>query len=553
MTPPPMTLRLYNTRGRAVEPFRPADPAHISFYTCGPTVYDDAHIGNFRSFLAADVLRRWLESPLCELEGDEGLPPEMRQRIRTRGRTVTQVMNITDVGHMTDDAAADGGGEDKMALAAARLAEAKKAGTIPEGAAVDPRDPFAVARFFEARFKEDALALGLRVARDDAARPDSGFMPRATDNIGGMIRFIAALVERGCAYVAGGPGRRAVYFDVNAFPSYGLLSGNTLEALRGGAGGRVTGENQRQKRHPADFLLWKEDPTHLMRWPSPWGEGYPGWHIECSVMALDRLVPPSGGRSGLDRVLASPSPDMAIDLHSGGEDNIFPHHECERAQSCCVLGGGDFARCWFHSRFLMVDGAKMSKSRGTMYTPRQLFAMGHEPAAVRLELIKAHYRSNADFSMQGLRDSAKMVERWRAFVAAGRAGGGGGVALHEPVRLDFARALDNDLNIAEAIGVVNRWMNGVPTPGPAEAETFAAFDTVFGVLDLPRLEAKSDGRAVYLPGTTPSDAVAALLDRRAEAKKAKDFPAADAIRDELKAMGYAIKDIPGGKVEVGPA
>ena len=534
-----MTFRLYNTAARSVEPFVPADPTNISFYACGPTVYDDAHIGNFRSFLAADVLRRWLESPLCELATADG-------GTHTGPRTVTQVMNITDVGHMTDDAAADGGGEDKMAVAGQRIAEAKKSGKIPADAKVDPNDPHAIADFFAGRFVEDAKMLGLRVATD--AAKDPSLMPRATDHIEGMKRFIAALIERDCAYVAGEPGSRAVYFSVGAFPSYGLLSGNTIDALRGGAGGRVSGENQSQKRHPADFLLWKEDESHLMKWESPWGTGYPGWHIECSVMALDRLV-----EGGLSRVLASPDPSMAIDLHSGGEDNIFPHHECERAQSCCVLGGEHFARCWFHARFLMVDGQKMSKSRGTMYTARQLFAMGHEPAAVRLELIKAHYRTNADFSMQGLKDSAKMVERWRAFVAAGRANGQGGAAPHEPVRLDFARALDHDLNIAEAIGVVNRWINEVQTPGAAEAETFDAFDAVFGVLDLPRLESKSQGRAVYLPGTTPSDAVAGLLDKRADAKAARDFAAADAIRDELKAMGYTIKDVAGGKVEVGPA
>lgn len=539
-----MPLRLYNTLTHSIEPVVPADPANISFYTCGPTVYDDAHIGNFRAFLAADVLRRWLESPLCTLTTASGEP-------HTGPRRVTHVMNLTDVGHMTDDAAADGGGEDKMAVAGQRLVEAKKSGAIPADATVDPADPFAVAAFFADRFMDDARMLGLKVATEAIADPS--LMPRATDNVQGMIRFIEALIDKKAAYVTGDPGNRAVYFDVHAFASYGRLSGNTLDNLRGGAGGRVTGEHQQTKRHPADFLLWKEDEKHLMKWESPWGIGYPGWHIECSVMSLDRLVP-----GGLSRVLGNADPSLAIDLHSGGEDNIFPHHECERAQSCCVLGGEQFARHWFHTRFLMVDGQKMSKSKGTMYTPRQLFAMGHEPAAVRLELIKAHYRSNADFSLQGLKDSAKMIEKWRSFVAEGTANGQAADAadgpgdLH-PVRLDFARALSEDLNMAQAIGVVNRWINEVPVPGPHEADLFAEFNAVFGVLELPRLESKPKGRAVYLPGTTPSDAVDQLLEQRTEAKQAKDFVRADTIRDELRAMGYTIKDIAGGQVEVGPA
>ncbi len=565
----PMPFQLYNTITRSLEVFQPADPGLISFYTCGPTVYDDAHIGNFRSFLAADVLRRWLESPLCEIEGDTRTDEE-----KAAGRKVVHVMNITDVGHMTDDAAADGGGEDKMAVAGQRLAEAKKAGKIPADAKIDPTDPAAIADFFADRFMEDARMLGLKVASD--AQKDSSLMPRATANIDGMQKLIAALIERGHAYVTGEAGARAVYFSVASFPSYGVLSGNTLDNLRGGAGGRVSDETQQQKKHPADFLLWKEDASHLMKWDSPWGTGYPGWHIECSVMALDRLVP-----GGLARVLqvarlaepdrdkdtvrrtvppsaarlAEPVPgsDLAIDLHSGGEDNIFPHHECERAQSCCVLGGDRFARHWFHARFLMVDGQKMSKSKGTMYTARQLFEMGHEPAAVRLELIKAHYRTNADFSMQGLKDSAKMIDRWRRFAERASV-----ARLAEPasgaasVRSAFAKAMSDDLNIAEAIGVINKWINDTPEPSRSDAALLSEFDAVLGLLDLPRLETKAEGLAVYLPGTEPSDAVAALLEERAAAKKNKDFARADAIRDELSAMGYAIKDIAGGKVEVSP-
>jgi len=222
-----MPFHLSNTITRSLEAFRPADPARISFYTCGPTVYDDAHIGNFRSFLAADVLRRWLESPLCELENDTRTDED-----KAAGRTVVHVMNLTDVGHMTEDAAADGGGEDKMAVAGQRLAEAKKAGTIPPEADIDASDPVAIADFFADRFMEDAAMLGLKVATD-AAR-DPSLMPRASANMDGMQKLIAALIDRGCAYVAGEVGARAVYFSVESFPSYGLLSGNTIEHLKGG-------------------------------------------------------------------------------------------------------------------------------------------------------------------------------------------------------------------------------------------------------------------------------------------------------------------------------
>ncbi|HYE01933.1 MAG TPA: hypothetical protein VD963_01730, partial [Phycisphaerales bacterium] len=247
-----MALHLYNTLSKTVEPVRPIDPEHVTFYTCGPTVYDDAHIGNFRSFLAADLLRRWLESPLCAVTGADGVP-----RAAPAGRRVTHVMNITDVGHMTDDAEGGEGGEDRMAVAGKRIAEAKKNGALPAGVDVDPGDPRAIADFYAGRFLEDARRLGLKVARE--AEGDATLMPRPTAKIAQMIRLIGVLLERGHAYAAGPAGGRVVYFDVRSFPAYGRLSGNTLAGLREGAGGRVSEESQGQKRHPADFLLWKAD------------------------------------------------------------------------------------------------------------------------------------------------------------------------------------------------------------------------------------------------------------------------------------------------------
>ncbi len=539
-----MTLRLYNTLTREVEPFTPADPERVTFYTCGPTVYDDAHIGNFRSFLAADVLRRWIESPLCELRTDD-------DGTHQGPRRVVHVMNITDVGHMTDDASADGGGEDKMAAAGRRLLEAKKAGKLPADASVDPSDPYAIAAFYASRFLEDARKLGLKVAMEAEGSPE--LMPRATEYVEGMKRVIAKLIKDGLAYTRGTPGARAVYFDVQAYDAadaseharYGTLSGNTLDQLRAGAGGRVDDSHQQSKKHPADFLLWREDASHVMKWASPvddpsepWGEGYPGWHIECTAMSLALLDP--GNTRG------------EIDLHSGGEDNIFPHHECELAQSCAFTGHKRFARHWFHGRFLLVDGEKMSKSRGTFFTARELFERGHEPAAVRLELIKTHYRSNANFTEQGLKDSARTIERWRVALAQCEeaAGDGGGAGEHLAA---FASAMHDDLNISGAIAAANQLRNaladGSLEPGRKPAEALRTMDAVLGVLALETTVAAETAIGVF-KGVEPNAQVEALLCERRDARASKDFARADAIRDELAASGYAIKDMAGGKVEV---
>ncbi|MDX9912587.1 MAG: cysteine--tRNA ligase [Phycisphaerales bacterium] len=578
------TLRLHNSLTRTLEPFRPRDPARVTFYSCGPTVYDDAHIGNFRSFLAADVLRRWIESPLCTLETRDGS--------EHRGsREVVHVMNITDVGHMTDDDAADGGGQDKMDAARERLAQAKKAGTLPPGVDIDPGDPLAIARFYEARFREDAEKLGLKVAID--AKRDPSRMPRATDNVRGMIAVIEMLIAKGHAYVVGSPGARVVYFRVKSFPGYGRLSGNTLTELRSGAGGRVDAGNQAQKEHPADFLLWKEDASHLMKWDSPWGAGYPGWHIECTVMSAARLLSRDAGALSPEalRTLVVPDAEAIIDLHSGGEDNIFPHHECEIAQTCCAFNAAPdhapYAACWFHPRFLMVEGEKMSKSKGNFYTARDLFAKGHEPAAVRLALIGTHYRANANFTEQGLKDAARMVERWRrARIEIARRSFGwtnkDPRAMMAFVHHRIKECMSDDLNIAGAIGIVNEAVNSflaidcdesrirnwtddetieqlkmIPMGGSAQGwagfDFFHTIEPVLGVLDLPRLKTQASTLGVYLPGVTPSPEIEDLLTQRRDARAAKDWPRADQIRERLTSLGLAVKDRPDGTVEVRPA
>jgi len=637
---PPMPLRLYNTLTRRVEDFIPRDPDRVTFYTCGPTVYDDAHIGNFRSFLAADVLRRFIESPLCELAlggtgvppvsaGGTGVPPvsaggtgvpPVSGKTHPGPRTVVHVMNITDVGHMTDDAEGGESGEDRMAVAGRRIAEAKKAGKLPADVKIDPSDPYQIARFYEERFREDGRRLGLKVAIDADTTPTR--MPKATQNIAGMIAVIARLIDRAHAYVTGDPGSRVVYFRVKSFPPYGRLSGNTIDSLREGEGGRISTQNQSTKEHPADFLLWKEDPRHIMKWDSPWGAGYPGWHIECSVMSAEGTE--ASRHQGIGG-FTLPDGESVIDLHSGGEDNIFPHHECEIAQSCCAFNQtpdqGSFARMWFHPRFLLVEGTKMSKSKGNFFTARDLFApppqgKGIEPAALRLELIKTHYRSNANFTMQGLADSQRRLERWRLFAAitfelkdepmspsqSPLPGNVTGLDYTADRHLrqfqeEFAAALHNDLNISQAIATLDsrfgenreelrkrvaqslaeplddsRLLANLPEAAMPVADAIASLergrenrthewewgllnliDSVLGVIFVVRPKSSHTDIGIFVGGLAPDPAVIAKLEERRQARASKNFKRSDEIRDELLAIGYAIKDAAGGKVEVSRA
>jgi cysteinyl-tRNA synthetase len=496
-------LRLANTLTRTTEPFRAIDEAgkRATFYSCGPTVYDYAHIGNFRSFLNADVLRRTLE---------------------LLGYRVRHVMNITDVGHMTEDDNADGGGEDRMAVAGRRILEDKKSGKLPSHVAIDPGDPYAIAEFYAGAFLEDSKTLGLKVAIERESDPS--LMPRPTQFIPQMIDLVKRLIDRGHAYV----GRDGVvYFDVRSFPAYGRLSGNTLDQLKEGAGERVSAGNQANKRNPADFMLWKPDPTHIMRWPSPWGEGYPGWHLECSAMAASLL-------------------GEEIDLHSGGEDNIFPHHECEIAQSCGASGHSHFARHWFHTRHLMVEGEKMSKSKGNFFTARDMFAKGVTPAALRLELVRTHYRSNANFTMQGLADCQRQIDRWARARDAAQAASSGRTAdaakpagPFETALAEFTASLCDDLNLARAIAAINEALgrDGVAACPVRELAALDRMNSVLGVFERNAPVGTDDGLEAK---------VKALLERRAAARAAKNWADSDKVRDELAALGVAIKDGPQG-------
>ena len=498
-----MEIRFYNTLTNRAEVFQPVDSDCVRMYSCGPTVYDFAHIGNFRSFLFADVIRRSLEF---------------------FGHKVHHVMNITDVGHMTDDGNADGGGEDKMQAAARRVKEEKKSGKVPDGAVQNPDDPYQIAQYYTDAFLKDARTLGVKVAFE---YPEN--VLHATQHIDSMIEMIGQLISNGHAYV--GPDG-VVYYSVESFPAYGKLSGNTIDRLMTGAGGRINVENQASKRHPADFMLWKADSSHIMKWDSPWGMGYPGWHIECSCMARKRL-----GRD-------------VIDIHTGGEDLIFPHHECEIAQTCGATGKDSFARFWMHARFLMVEGEKMSKSKGNFWTVRDVLegrATGIQvhPAVLRLELIKSHYRANMNFTKKGLLDSAGAVKRLTEFRSRLEVACGGkaeDVDLNYPILREFGEALADDLNVAGALGAILPWAASIPSDPAAALGALNRINEVLRIVPL----GPSDVAATGVADETA--AIQELCRQLDDARKRKDFSGADSIRTQIQKYGYDVKTSPNGTV-----
>lgn len=468
-----MGIRFTNTLIRRVEPFVPLAEGKVGMYHCGPTVYDHPHIGNFRSFLFADLLRRFFEF---------------------RGYEVRQVMNLTDVGHLTQDDIERG--EDKMVRAA------REAGLSVREVAD---------RYTEEFFRYLDL-LNFRRAHH---------YPRATDHIPEMIEMIRVLLDRKFAYRVGGN----VYFDISRFPEYGKLSGNTLRALRIGA--RL--EPNPEKRHPADFALWKQDPRHLMQWDSPWGRGFPGWHIECSAMSMKYL-------------------GQTFDIHTGGEDNIFPHHESELAQSEAFTGR-PFVRFYLHVRFLLVDGRKMSKSLGNFLTLRDLQEKGVDPMALRYELLRVHYRMPQNFTLDSLEGSKRNVDRLREvrrrlvdLVKADRTGGGRNKDLQKTLQRNlegFGAALDDDLNIAQALARLFESVNAINKSlasgdmSSADAEIaldhLSRVDSVLGVLER-ETEVRIDPE------------VERLVHQREEARKKKDWETADRLRAELRRRGVLLQD-----------
>jgi len=504
-----MDIQFYNTLTNKVEPFRTVEPGVVRMYSCGPTVYDFAHIGNFRSFLFSDIIRRFLEFA---------------------GYEVRQIMNITDVGHMTEDDVADGGGEDKMEKARKKLKEDKKSGRVPEGAIENADDPFQIAEYFSQAFLADGRQLGLKIASEYPEK-----VLKATLHIEEMQQMISKLLERGHAYV-GDDG--VVYYSVESFGEYGELSGNSLDKLLEGQGGRISDADQSFKRHPADFMLWKPDEHHLMKWDSPWGTGYPGWHVECSCMAQSTL-------------------GDVIDIHTGGEDLIFPHHECEIAQSRGATGKESFSNFWMHARFLLVDGQKMSKSKGNFYTARDVYAgkvldeggspSGREvhPAVLRFELIKSHYRSNMNFTMKGLQDSAGAVKRLQSFHKMLMEDSGGEITdvdMSHPILKGFAEALGDDLNMAGALGVVLPWASAKVDDARESLAVLQKINHVLGVapMDFEDTPAQSSDSGGFDVG--------ALCKQIDDARSGKDWDTADRVRQELIDAGYEVKSSPDGTI-----
>jgi cysteinyl-tRNA synthetase len=500
-----MAIQLYNSLTKGLEPFQPLVPGKLTMYSCGPTVYDYAHIGNFRSFLFSDLVRRFFE---------------------LTGHEVQQIINITDVGHMTEDHLADGGGLDKMQVAAKKLKEAKKSGTVEAGLIENPDDPYQVAQFYTDAFLEDARKLGLKVAFE---YPDN--VLRATQHIDAMQELIQQLLDNGHAYVAEDG---VVYYSVESFSNYGRLSGNTLDMLREGSGGRVADEDQARKRHPSDFMLWKPDRSHIMKWDSPWGAGYPGWHIECSAMAMKVL-------------------GKEIDIHTGGEDLIFPHHECEIAQSCGASGHDHFARYWLHVRFLLVEGEKMSKSKGNFFTVRDVLegrVTGRpvHPAVLRFELLKSHYRTNMNFTVKGLGDSAGNVLKLNQFVrqVSEQAEGQAAEVDHShPVLQEFIEALSDDLNMAAAIAAVIPWASKPPQDA---REALAVCRAVNHVLGVAPLEPTTETSDVLSFGKSVGADVLEVCRNIDEARQRKDYALADQLRQQLVSQGYEVKTTKEGTV-----
>ena len=447
-------FQLYNTLTRSKEAFSPAEPNRVGIYSCGPTVYREVHIGNLRTYLLADWLRRALES---------------------RGNQVTHVKNITDVGHMRQELLDRG--EDKV------IAAAIAAGKTPQE----------IAEEYTQSFHRDEAALGIKPA---------SVYPRATDHIPQMIEMTKRLEDAGLAYEVDGN----VYFSVDRFPGYGQLSGNIGDALLEG----VRAEVDPNKRDPRDFALWKAaEPGRVMSWPSPWGEGFPGWHIECSAMSTFHL----GER---------------FDIHTGGVDNIFPHHEDERAQSEGTLGH-QVVQYWVHGQHLLVDGLKMAKSTGNVYTLPDLQARGFDPLAFRYLCATVHYRKRLNFTFNSLRAATVGLNRLRqeAFLAAstseGNADGSG-----ERWQAAFWEALDDDLHIPRALAVVWELVRA-ETPPSTKASLLRSFDETLG-LDL------------FAPPTEVPDAVRISVEERQQLRSEKAFSDADELRERVAAAGFQVRD-----------
>ena len=460
-----MGLRFQNTLTLQTEEFSPQDGKTVRMYTCGPTVYNYVHIGNFRTFTFQDILRRWL---------------------RARGFALRHVMNITDV-------------EDKIIRNSVEQHKTIHEYTVE----------------FENAFLDDSAALRLE-------RPE--IVVRATDHIQDMADAIQTLDRKGYTYESEG----SVYYRISRFEGYGKLSHNDFSGIRAGARVDV---DEYEKTDARDFVLWKRQKPGEPFWETPHGPGRPGWHIECSVMAMKYL-------------------GETINIHTGGVDLVFPHHENEIAQSEAITGK-PFARFWLHAEHLMVEGQKMSKSLGNFYTLRDILGMGHTPESIRYLLASVPYRKKLNFTFDGLASAQTSIERLRNFelrLKTEKFSVGANEAIAErtrEARRDFEAGMDDDLNTAEALAAVFEYLreaNIVMDAGDFKAGDVAAaleflelFDSVFDVLRPARKE-----------GGLSDDSVDAKVAERTAAKKSRDFARADAIRKELAELGIVLEDTKDG-------
>ena len=482
-------MKIYNSKTHAKEDFRPIEEGRVRMYVCGPTVYDNIHIGNARTFISFDVIRRWLIAS---------------------GYEVTFAQNLTDV-------------DDQI------INRANEQGRTAEDVATEFSE-----RFIEVMHRANVM--------------DPDVRPRATKEIGPMIGMIKALIEQGHAYAAD---NGDVYFSVRSDPSYGEVSGRKIDDLMVGA--RI--EENEDKNDPLDFALWKAAKPGEPQWNSPWGPGRPGWHTECAAM--------------VHRYLGTP-----IDIHGGGSDLAFPHHENECAQATCAWHEG-FANTWMHTGMLLVDGEKMSKSLGNFFTLEEVLEK-HSAAALRLLMLQTHYRSPLDFSWERLEGAENSLERiatcvenlmWAANHASGEADADRGAALiaaAERAAAEFEASMDDDFNTAGAVAAyfqlvteANTYLDEVGGAADAEACTACAAGVAgaFSVLGVGLREPKEElpvgllGVAAGLVAYTGDDvdeAAERILAARAEARAAKNWELADAIRDQLRDMGLVIEDTAAG-------
>jgi len=486
-----MGLNLYNSLTRRKEEFEPLEKGKVGIYVCGPTVYGHAHLGHAKSYVSFDVLVRYLSY---------------------LDYSVTYVQNITDVGHLTDDADE---GEDKVAQAAKR----------------EKKHPMALAEYYTRSYFEDMDKL-------NCVRPD--ISPRASGHITEQVELVKTLLEKGYAYEANG----SVYFDVSKFKDYGKLSGrNTDEML---AGVRV--EVSPDKKNPVDFALWKKaEANHIMQWPSPWGMGFPGWHLECSVMAMKYL-------------------GKTIDIHGGGLENQFPHHECEIAQAEAA-NGVPFVRYWLHNNMTTVDGQKMGKSLNNFITLKQAFSGAHErltrnydPLAVRQLILNSHYRSPLDFSdaalyaaqsgYQKITETVKAVRKRMAQAQQGEIDPEVAEQLKQ-LREKFEAAMNDDLNTSVALSVLFelvRLANKLLEDSNTTITTLNAMEVIFSRLGGEVLGIVKDEypQADKTDDELLGKLVDIAIEQRSEARKEKDFAKADNLRKRIENLGIVLEDKPDG-------